>query len=79
MQFIRWCKYAENRRSRAGLILMLSFALAAAGLAWPINGSAARAGNAAPDITGENWLNSKPLTIGALKGRVILIEFWTYG
>jgi thiol-disulfide isomerase/thioredoxin len=24
------------------------------------------------------WLNSQPLTVGALQGRVVLIEFWTY-
>ena len=36
-------------------------------------------GKAAPDVAGENWINSKPLTIGELKGRVVLVEFWTYG
>ena len=33
----------------------------------------------APDIAGDAWINSAPLTINVLKGRVVLVEFWTYG
>ena len=35
----------------------------------------------APEITGgRGWLNTdKPLTIAALKGKVVLLDFWTYG
>jgi hypothetical protein len=43
------------------------------------NGHAARLGDAAPELTGRHWLNSPPLTIAGLKGRVVLLEFWTYG
>jgi cytochrome c biogenesis protein CcdA/thiol-disulfide isomerase/thioredoxin len=33
----------------------------------------------APDFTGnDRWFNSKPLTLSALKGRVVLVDFWTY-
>ena len=33
----------------------------------------------APDFTGnDRWFNSKPLTLAALKGRVVLVDFWTY-
>lgn len=33
----------------------------------------------APEITGiSNWLNSEPLTLESLKGKVVLIDFWTY-
>jgi cytochrome c biogenesis protein CcdA/thiol-disulfide isomerase/thioredoxin len=33
----------------------------------------------APEFTGlAAWLNSKPLTIAQLRGRVVLIDFWTY-
>jgi len=33
----------------------------------------------APDFTGiDRWLNSKPLSLAALRGRVVLIDFWTY-
>ncbi len=27
---------------------------------------------------GDNWLNSQPLTIDDLKGKVVLVDFWTY-
>jgi cytochrome c biogenesis protein CcdA/thiol-disulfide isomerase/thioredoxin len=33
----------------------------------------------APEFTGnDRWFNSKPLTLAALKGRVVLVDFWTY-
>ncbi len=33
----------------------------------------------APDFTGvTTWLNSPPLTLGRLRGKVVLIDFWTY-
>lgn len=33
----------------------------------------------APEFTGiDNWLNSDPLTIKQLKGKVVLVDFWTY-
>lgn len=33
----------------------------------------------APKIEGiQNWFNSKPLTLSELKGKVILVDFWTY-
>ncbi len=33
----------------------------------------------APDFkTGDNWLNSSPLKMADLKGKVVLIDFWTY-
>ncbi len=33
----------------------------------------------APDFTGnDRWFNSEPLTLAELKGRVVLIDFWTY-
>jgi cytochrome c biogenesis protein CcdA/thiol-disulfide isomerase/thioredoxin len=34
---------------------------------------------AAPEFAGiEAWLNSKPLTMQSLKGKVVLVDFWTY-
>ena len=47
--------------------------------AWPRPSTALTNGTVAPELAGENWINSKPLTITALKGRVVLVEFWTYG
>jgi cytochrome c biogenesis protein CcdA/thiol-disulfide isomerase/thioredoxin len=36
-------------------------------------------GPVAPDFTGiDHWLNSSPLTMAGLKGKVVLVDFWTY-
>ncbi len=36
--------------------------------------------NAAPDFAGiSNWFNSAPLTMAKLRGKVVLVDFWTYG
>lgn len=37
------------------------------------------AGIKAPDITNSTWLNSEPLRFVDLKGKVVLVEFWTLG
>ena len=34
---------------------------------------------AAPELAGDEWINSEPLKLGELRGRVVLIEFWTFG
>jgi hypothetical protein len=36
-------------------------------------------GQPAPEITGERWINSEPLSLAQLRGRVVFVEFWTYG
>jgi len=34
---------------------------------------------AAPDFVGnQRWFNSRPLTLAGLRGRVVLVDFWTY-
>lgn len=34
----------------------------------------------APDFAGINtWFNSKPLSMADLRGKVVLVDFWTYG
>jgi thiol-disulfide isomerase/thioredoxin len=38
------------------------------------------AAQAAPNFTGiDRWFNSAPLSITDLRGKVVLIDFWTYG
>jgi cytoskeletal protein RodZ len=34
---------------------------------------------AAPELLNEVWLNSEPLRLADLRGKVILVEFWTFG
>ncbi|MGY8680983.1 thioredoxin family protein [Bradyrhizobium sp. UFLA05-153] len=42
--------------------------------------TAAASQEIAPDFTGiSNWFNSKPLSLADLRGKVVLVDFWTYG
>jgi hypothetical protein len=36
-------------------------------------------GRPAPELASGAWINSQPLTMQALRGRVVLIDFWTFG
>jgi hypothetical protein len=36
-------------------------------------------GRAAPELAAGAWINSEPLALQQLRGRVVLVEFWTYG
>ena len=49
---------------------------AVVGPAWAIG---LRPGEPAPEITGGPWINSEPLSMEKLRGRVVFVEFWTYG
>jgi cytochrome c biogenesis protein CcdA/thiol-disulfide isomerase/thioredoxin len=43
------------------------------------SGSGLPVGPLAPEFAGiDNWLNTKPLTMAGLRGKVVLIDFWTY-
>jgi hypothetical protein len=60
--------------------LWLGLALGLGGLASPAAaGRLLAPGQAAPEITGGPWINSEPLSLARLRGRVVLVEFWTYG
>jgi len=42
--------------------------------------SVAEAQMTAPNFVGlSNWFNSAPLSLPALRGKVVLVDFWTYG
>jgi hypothetical protein len=56
----------------AGVLLALAGAVEPAGRLVPV-------GQPAPEITGGPWINSEPLSLAGLRGRVVLVEFWTYG
>lgn len=36
-------------------------------------------GRPAPEITGQTWINTEPLRLADLKGKVVLVEFWAFG
>jgi thiol-disulfide isomerase/thioredoxin len=36
-------------------------------------------GMKAPEISNETWLNSAPLRLSDLQGKVVMVEFWTFG
>jgi len=68
--------------SATALAIGLLFGLAATGQAGEFHLAATNVADAriAPEITGiTNWLNSAPLKLNDLRGRVILVDFWTYG
>lgn len=54
---------------------------AAAGIATQgATSASAGVGDPAPEFVGlENWLNSDTLTLSALRGKVVLVDFWTFG
>ena len=66
-----------TRRLALGAVLAMAGVLALAPAAPGQRGM--RAGQVAPDITGGPWINSEPLTMAGLRGRVVFVEFWTYG
>jgi hypothetical protein len=45
----------------------------------PVLAQPAPIGAPAPDVSGGPWINGDPLTLSGLRGRVVLVEFWTYG
>jgi thiol-disulfide isomerase/thioredoxin len=63
-------------RRRALLGSMLALGACGAAAATP---NLLRDHGSAPEFTGiERWLNSPPLTLSALRGKVVLVDFWTY-
>lgn len=57
----------------------LKFLGAATLLAGACAGGASAAPATAPEFAGiKQWLNSEPLTMRQLRGKVVLVDFWTY-
>ena len=68
---------------RLGTLLALAGVIAI-GAAWgiPPATSAPRGawvGQPAPEIMGGPWINSDALSLARLRGRVVFLDFWTYG
>lgn len=51
------------------LLLLSGFAVAAQSADFPV----------APAVQGDAWINSAPLGVPQLRGKVVLVEFWTFG
>jgi thiol-disulfide isomerase/thioredoxin len=72
----------RDRRVRARRLALGLLILAAAAVTGPLAVEAQRGmrvGQPAPEITGGPWINSEPLSLTRLHGRVVLVEFWTFG
>ena len=57
-----------------GLLLFLAL-----GVPSTDNVEASWIGKPAPEISNKVWINSAPLPLAGLRGKVVLLEFWTYG
>ena len=58
-------------RSRPALASLLACAALAA--------VPSASGGSAPEIRADAWLNTAPLGPKSLQGKVVLVDFWTYG
>jgi thiol-disulfide isomerase/thioredoxin len=55
------------------VVVLLAFAVPR------VDAAPGEVGSGAPEFAGvDNWLNSSPLTMKELRGKVVLIDFWTY-
>lgn len=66
-------QYITVRRRAVPLLVAVALLVAPAALALVAEGERA------PEIGGQAWINSSPLSLEGLRGRVVLVEFWTYG
>lgn len=57
---------------------ILSLAVIGAGLSSFAAPGAVEKGDLAPSLSGK-WLNSAPIDLSARKGKVTIVEFWTFG
>ncbi len=65
----------QSKTRAFAVALLVAFAvLAATG-----NAAGSLVGKQAPEFTNDTWINSEPLRLKDLRGKVVLIEFWTYG
>ena len=69
-----------NRPVNPSVAVVLSAAAATATVSTSRAGGSAFSGcGEAPGLTGiERWLNSEALSVKGLRGKVVLIDFWTY-
>ena len=61
------------------IYVLLAAVILTGGLESKANAGVLKIGDSAPRISGSEWINSAPLGMNELSGRVVLVEFWTYG
>jgi hypothetical protein len=64
---------------KLGLAVILVAGVVVVGRSETGAASALRIGMPAPEITGDRWINSEPLSLALLRGQVVVVEFWTFG
>jgi hypothetical protein len=62
---------------RVTILAVVLLTIGTAAVVAPEQGS--RSAVLAPELGQGAWINSTPLTMAGLRGRVVLVEFWTYG
>ncbi|HTX52882.1 MAG TPA: hypothetical protein VMD08_05700 [Candidatus Baltobacteraceae bacterium] len=72
----RWQAAAPDGRKmpRVGVAMLLGILLAGSAA-----GQFPAIGMLAPERTGSPWVSSEPLSLQSLRGRVVLVDFWTVG
>ncbi|MEP6569907.1 MAG: redoxin domain-containing protein [Acidobacteriota bacterium] len=73
---------AAGQASGRGTLGVVSYAVARlshAGFNNPPAAVSKSTAPAAPEFAPGDWINSEPLTLKSLRGRVVLVEFWTFG
>lgn len=60
-----------------GILAAIGTVFAVLFLIWAVVN--AGVGTKAPEIASQTWLNSDPVRLSDLKGKVVMVEFWTFG
>jgi hypothetical protein len=72
------------RRATVALLVVLAMSLVALRFrsnlqAWAYGTSAPATGKAAPELPPMKTLDGAPIKLADLRGRVVLLHFWTFG
>jgi thiol-disulfide isomerase/thioredoxin len=70
---------ARKTARRRGLVAVASWLIAMTPFADVAVAGKPTAAPELPVLPAADWLNSKPLTLAQLRGRPVLVEFWTFG
>jgi len=76
-RFLNSALVAASTLAALVAVVLLAVAPAAPGRAAQV--ASMRLAPALPRLDATHWLNSPPLELAALRGRPVLIEFWTFG